>query len=90
MASCSITGCRQSSTCLVICSTTKALLWRTGYPHGVLVLIGFSGRLVLWIEKLLLKRNCRIDGRVREVALLQHTIPFLIANCSERDDGLKD
>jgi hypothetical protein len=29
-------------------------MWRTGYPHGVLVLSGFSRRLVLWIERLVL------------------------------------
>jgi hypothetical protein len=41
----------------IACQTEK--LWRTGYPHGVLVLSGFSRRLVLWIERLFLDRNVR-------------------------------
>jgi hypothetical protein len=47
---------------------------RTEYPHGLLVLSGFSRRLVLRIERLFLDRNVGADGRVRAEAPLQHTI----------------
>jgi hypothetical protein len=40
-------------------SPPSSYLWCSKYPHGLLVLSGFSGRLVLWIERQFLDRNVR-------------------------------